>query len=285
MCLLYIMCSIHKKYIENKTHIVCRNGENMKVYVVANQKGGIGKTTTATAMAAILQSMGKKTLLIDADQQGNSTDTYRAEFEGQATLYDVLLEDVRIPLKDAIQKTEMGDIVASDPLLRNGDVKLTSEVDGLYRLSEAIENLEGYDYVVIDTAPALNYILYNCLIASNEVVIPVTADRYGLQGLAQLSDAVCKIQRRQNQRLKVAGLLLVKYNARTLLSREVSQSLEKIAEDMGTKVFKSKIRESTKTREAQAMRRSLIDYAGKSTTAEDYTAFVKELLEVHDGEK
>lgn len=124
MCLLYIMCDMHKKYIKNKTHIVCRNGENMKVYVVANQKGGIGKTTTATAMAAILQSMGKKTLLIDADQQGNSTDTYRAEFEGQATLYDVLLEDVRIPLKDAIQETEMGDIVASDPLLREETLSL-----------------------------------------------------------------------------------------------------------------------------------------------------------------
>lgn len=257
----------------------------MKVYVVANQKGGIGKTTTATALAAIFQSMGKRTLLIDADQQGNSTDTYRAEIEGHATLYDVLLEDDRIPIKDAIQKTEMGDIVASDPLLREGDVKLASDIDGVYRLSEAIEQLEGYDYVVIDTAPALNHILYNCLIASDEVIIPVTADRYGLQGLAQLSEAVRKIQKRQNPKLKIAGLLLVKYNGRTLLSREVSQSLEKIAEDMGTKVFATKIRESTKTREAQAMRKSLIDYAWKSTTAEDYKNFVKELLEVNNGEK
>lgn len=282
MYLLYIIHKIHKKYIRNTTYMI---GGNMKVYVVANQKGGIGKTTTATALAAILQSMGQRTLLIDADQQGNSTDTYQAEIEGHATLYDVLLEDERIPLKDAIQKTEIGDIVASDPLLREGDVKLSSDLDGVYRLSEAIEQLEGYDYVVIDTAPALNHVLYNCLIASDEVIIPVTADRYGLQGLAQLSEAVRKIQKRQNPKLKISGLLLVKYNGRTLLSQEVSQSLDKIAEEMGTKVFASKIRESTKTREAQAMRKSLIEYAEKSTTAEDYKAFVKELLEVNDGEK
>lgn len=279
MCLLYIIHMIHKKYMKYMI------GGNLKVYVIANQKGGIGKTTTATALAAILQGMGKRTLLIDADQQGNSTDTYRAEIEGHATLYDVLLEDDRIPLKDAIQKTEIGDIVASDPLLREGDVKLSSDLDGVYRLSEAIEQLEGYDYVVIDTAPALNHVLYNCLIASDEVIIPVTADRYGLQGLAQLSEAIRKIQKRQNPRLKISGLLLVKYNGRTLLSQEVSQSLNKIAEEMETKVFASKIRESTKTREAQAMRKSLIEYAEKSTTAEDYKAFAKELLEVNDGEK
>ena len=279
MCLLYIIHMMHKKYMKYMI------GGNLKVYVIANQKGGIGKTTTATVLAAILQGMGKRTLLIDADQQGNSTDTYRAEIEGHATLYDVLLEDDRIPLKDAIQKTEIGDIVASDPLLREGDVKLSSDLDGVYRLSEAIEQLEGYDYVVIDTAPALNHVLYNCLIASDEVIIPVTADRYGLQGLAQLSEAIRKIQKRQNPRLKISGLLLVKYNGRTLLSQEVSQSLNKIAEEMETKVFASKIRESTKTREAQAMRRSLIEYAEKSTTAEDYKAFAKELLEVNDGEK
>lgn len=282
MCLLYIIHMMHKKYMKYMRYMI---GGNLKVYVIANQKGGIGKTTTATALAAILQGMGKRTLLIDADQQGNSTDTYRAEIEGHATLYDVLLEDDRIPLKDAIQKTEIGDIVASDPLLREGDVKLSSDLDGVYRLSEAIEQLEGYDYVVIDTAPALNHVLYNCLIASDEVIIPVTADRYGLQGLAQLSEAIRKIQKRQNPRLKISGLLLVKYNGRTLLSQEVSQSLNKIAEEMETKVFASKIRESTKTREAQAMRKSLIEYAEKSTTAEDYKAFAKELLEVNDGEK
>ena len=122
----------------------------MKVIVIANQKGGIGKTTTATALASILAEKGFKSLLIDADQQGNSTDTYKAQVEGAATLYDVLLEENRISLKAAIQKTENGNIVASDPLLRKADEVLNNDVEGLYRLQDALEELEGYDYVIVD---------------------------------------------------------------------------------------------------------------------------------------
>ncbi len=250
----------------------------MKVIVIANQKGGIGKTTTATALASILAEKGFKSLLIDADQQGNSTDTYKAQVEGAATLYDVLLEENRISLKAAIQKTENGNIVASDPLLRKADEVLNNDVEGLYRLQDALEELEGYDYVIIDTAPAMNSILHNCLIAADEVVIPVTADRYGLQGLSQLNDTITAIKKRQNENLNVAGLLLVKYNGRTLLGKEVKDSLRDIAESMNTKLFETTIRESTKAKEAQAIRKTLIKYAPKSTTAEDYISFVEELL-------
>ena len=249
----------------------------MKVIVVANQKGGIGKTTTATAVASVLSSRGYSTLLIDADQQGNSTDTYRAEIEGVATLYDVLLGD-HIPLNAAVQHTECGDIVASDPLLREGDARLSSDAEGEYRMVNAIENLKGYDYVIIDTAPAVNMILRNCLIAGNEVVIPVTADRYGLQGLAQLTSTINAIQKRQNKELKIAGLLLVKFNSRTNLSKEVKDSLTDIADSMNTKLFETTIRESTKAKEAQALRTTLVKYAPNSTTAEDYSAFVDELI-------
>lgn len=248
-----------------------------KVIVIANQKGGIGKTTTATAVASVLDSRGYKTLLIDADQQGNSTDTYRAEIEGVATLYDVLMDE-HIPLNEAVQHTECGDVVASDPLLREGDAKLSTDAEGEYRMVNAIENLKGYDYVIIDTAPAVNLILRNCLIAANEVVIPVTADRYGLQGLAQLTSTIKAIQKRQNKELQIAGLLLVKFNSRTNLSREVKDSLTTIAESMGTKLFETSIRESTKAKEAQALRTTLINYAPYSTTAEDYSNFVDELI-------
>lgn len=252
--------------------------EKMETIVVANQKGGIGKTTTATALVSILESKGKKALLIDADQQGNSTDTYKAEVEGAATLYDVLLEEDRISLEEAIQETENGKIVASDPLLRKADEVLNNDVEGLYRLQDALEELKGYDYVVIDTAPAMNSILHNCLIAADKVIIPVTADRYGLQGLAQLNDTITAVKKRQNKNLKVAGLLLVKYNGRTLLGREVKESLEKIASEMDTKLFKTTIRESTKAKEAQAMRKTLIKYAPNCTTALDYVDLVDELL-------
>lgn len=250
----------------------------MEIIVVANQKGGIGKTTTATAVASILTEKGFNTLLIDADQQGNSTDTYKAEIEGVATLYDVLLEEDRIPIKDAVQETENGKIVASDPLLRKADEVLKNDVEGLYRLQDALECLEEYNYVIIDTAPAMNSILYNCLIAADKVIIPVTADRYGLQGLSQLNDTIKAIKKRQNRNLSIAGLLLVKYNGRTLLGKEVKESLEGIAKNMNTKLFKATIRESTKAKEAQAMRKNLIKYAPKSTTATDYIEFTDELL-------
>ena len=252
----------------------------MKTIVVANQKGGIGKTTTATAVASILDSKGYNTLLIDADQQGNSTDTYKAEIEGVCTLYDVLLEEKsdRVSIEEAIQETENGKIVASDPLLRKADEVLNNDVEGLYRLQDALANLKGYDFVVIDTAPSMNSILYNCLIAANEIIIAVTADRYGLQGLSQLHQTIAAIKQRQNKDLKIAGLLLVKYNGRTVLGKEVRESLQKIASDMETKLFETTVRESTKAKEAQAVRKSLIKYAPKSTTAIDYAGFVDELL-------
>lgn len=254
----------------------------MKVYAIANQKGGIGKTTTATCIAAILQQKGYKVLLIDTDQQCNSTDTYRAKIESTATLYDVLLDENKIPLSEAIQQTESGDIIAADPLLREADKKLTVDVEGLYRMQDALVELNNenkYDYVIIDTAPALNSLLHNVLIAADEVIIPLTADRYALQGLSQLNDSINAIKRRQNPKLKVAGLLLIKYTPRTLLAREVKDALHNIAKQMNTKVFRTAIRESTKAREAQAMRITLIKHAPLSTTEQDYESFVNELLQ------
>ena len=217
--------------------------------------------------------------MIDADPQGNSSDTYQAQIEGAATLYDVLLEDERISIAEAIQKTKNGNIVASDPLLRKADEILNHDVEGLYRLQDALEKTGEYDYVVIDTAPAMNSILHNCLIAADEVIIPVTADRYALQGLSQLCDTIRAIKKRQNPKLRIAGLLLVKYNGRTLLAREVTETLIKRAAEMDTKLFCTTIRESTKAKEAQATRTTLIRYAPESTTAMDYVAFTEELME------
>ena len=168
----------------------------MQVICIANQKGGIGKTTTATALASILEANGHKTLLIDADPQGNSTDTYRAISKDTATLYDVVLDrEDPLPIMDAIQHTEIGDIVASDPELKTADTSLPNDGDEYFILQEALEKLDGYEYVVIDTAPADNKLLKNCLIASDKVVIPITADRYAIQGLSDLNKTLVKIKK------------------------------------------------------------------------------------------
>ena len=272
--------SLHKKCKKyKKIAQEVQGGGYMKTIVIANQKGGIGKTTTSTALASILTEKGYKTLLIDTDVQCNSSDTYRAKIKDTSTLYDVLLDDDRISLKEAIQHTEMGDTVAADPLLRRaGSILDADRANGVFRLKDALEELEGYDYVVVDTAPSMNSLLQNCLVAADEVVIPLTADRYSVQGLSELNNTINATKKRQNPNLNVAGLLLVKYNKRTLLSKEVKESLEEIAEKMRTKLFTTTIRESTKAREAQATCTTLIKYDSNSTTARDYYDFANELI-------
>lgn len=250
----------------------------MKIITLANMKGGVGKSSSATALSAILTERGYRTLLIDCDQQCNSTDTYHAETEGAATVYDVLLDDSRISVSEAVQHTECGEILAGDSLLRQADEKLKGSVDGLYRMADALEKCEEYDYIIIDTAPAMNSILHNCLIAADEVIIPVTADRYSLQGLSQLNETIKAIKKRQNPKLTVAGLLLTKYNSRANLSREVRASLENVAESMNTKIFDTSIRECIKVKEAQAQKRTLIEYAPNCTAAEDYNRLADEII-------
>lgn len=249
----------------------------MKVFVVANQKGGIGKTTTATNLAGIL-SKRAKTLLIDADPQGNSSSTYQAQIKDVATLYDVMIDSDKLPIDEAIQHLENGDIVASDPLLSKAEKMLDGDVEGFYRLKDAIDELDGYEYVVIDTAPSLNVIMYNCLIAADEVIIPLTADAYARQGISQLYDTIMAVKRRQNSALKIAGLLLVKYAGRSNLERTTREEISGQAKEMGTKLFDTAIRECVKTKEAQEKKKLLIDYAPKCNTMIDYMEFVEELL-------
>ena len=247
------------------------------IFVVANQKGGIGKSTTATNLAGILAKKAK-TLLIDADPQGNSTSTYNAKIDDVATLYDVIIDSDKLPITEAIQHTENGDIVASDPLLTKAEKMLDGDLEGFYRLKDALEGLDEYKYIIIDTAPSLNIILYNCLIAADRVIIPVTADSYAIQGIQQLYDTIMSVKKRQNKDLTIAGLLLVKYQGRSNLERETRDNIEKTARQMGTKLFKTVIRECVKTKDAHECKKLLIDYAPKCNTCLDYIDFAKEVV-------
>lgn len=254
----------------------------MKVITVCTQKGGAGKTTTATVVASILNKKGYKTLLIDEDAQCNATDTYGASTDGVATLFDVMLYTDKkdaVLIKDAIQHTEYGDIVASDRLLVDAEAILMNiKIGAEKRLKNALLKLEGYDYVIIDTNPSVNRLLYNAIYAADYLLIPAVADRYGYTGLAQLTDTIDEIKT-ENENLKIAGILLIKYKANTSLGKNYTEAFNEAARALDTSVFNIKIRESVRVQEAQDMGVRLIDYAPTSNPAIDYMAFVDELLE------
>lgn len=252
-----------------------------KVIAVTNQKGGIGKTTTATSVAAILAERGFKTLLIDTDKQCNSTDTFRAKIEDTPTLYDVLLEENSpISLKEAIQHTEIGDVVASDQLLCEADAKLSQKgIKGYTKLKKAMQDVSDYDYVIIDTPPAVDTILRNVLIASDEVIIPMKVGRYSFQGINDLADTI-NDAKALNPNLKIAGVLLVDMNERTNVAQDAKEALSIACKTLNTTIFKSVVRSCVKVPEAQDERLTLIKYAKGCTTERDYEDFVEEYFGV-----
>ena len=250
----------------------------MKIITIANQKGGVGKTTTTLCLAALLNKSGHPTLLIDADCQCNSTDTYRAETENVATLYDLVVDKDQCDVYEAIQRTEVGDIIAGDKMLTVADANLTGE-GAFLKLKNALQKLEGYEYVVIDTNPTLNTMLCNALVAADEVIIPLKPDRYTIMGLSELTDTIVTVKSELNPSLKVRGLLLVDVDGRVNLDRYVQSQLSDIAGEIGTTSFKTSIRHTSKCRETQTARLPLVLFAPRCTASVDYKAFVEEFLE------
>ena len=247
-----------------------------RVYAVINQKGGVGKSTTAATLAAGLSLKGYKTLSIDLDAQGNLTYTAGAKTNG-ATAPGVLTGEVKA--EDAIQHTPSGDIIAANKALAGADAFI-ADTGKEYRLKEALESLQAaYDYIIIDTPPALGILTINALTACNSVIIPAQADIYSLQGIEQLADTMKPVKKYCNPNLKIAGILLTRYNSRSVLSREVAELAEQLADKLGTKLFKTTIREAIAVKEAQISQQSLFDYAPKAKVTEDYRAFIEELLE------
>lgn len=251
----------------------------MKIIAIANQKGGVGKTTTAVSLATGLNKLGKKTLLIDTDSQCNSTDTYQALVDNTATLYDLLFEEE--PLINCIQHTVVGDIVACDPLMREAEQRFPNDNSRSFILKEVCEPLKelDYDYVIIDTPPTMGVILSNVLTLSDEIIIPVTCDRYGLAGMELLNQTILSAKKYTNPNLKVAGILLIKYSERLNICKEIVEGLPYISSILNTKIFETKIRESVACREAQSSRISIYEYASTCSTAVDYYNLCKEFIE------
>lgn len=251
----------------------------MKIITIANQKGGVGKTTTCQTLACGLARKGFKVLAIDCDSQRNMSFTFNA-MNNTKSIFNVLLQE---PIEEAIVKTNQKvDLIPSSEQLYVAD-SVFNQANDIYRLKVQLQKISNnYDYCIIDTPPTLNTITKNCLIASDSVIIPMHTDSFSMQGLSQLlatiEEAKTK-QREQNlKELKVEGILLTEYNERTLLNRMLSNQIERISKQTGLNVFKTTIRKGIVVGEAQNNQSNVFETNPKSNVAKDYDSFIKEYL-------
>ena len=247
-----------------------------RVICIANQKGGVGKTTTAGALATGLNLKGYKTLLIDTDPQADLSFSLGASRKGNTT--KEMLEGT-CTAQDAIQHTQGSDIIASKSELAGADKWLK----GSYILKEALKPLKKkYDYIIIDTPRALAMLTINALTASDEVIITGTADAFVLNAIMELNDTIEETQAHTNPRLKIAGILLCKQDSNTNITKELENILRtQVERKLKTKVFNTVIRQGKHIREAQLLQQSLFEYAPNSNPAKDYMSFICEYLDTH----
>lgn len=243
----------------------------------SNFKGGISKTSSSLCLTDCLRRKGKKVLLIDVDPQGSSSSVYHTD-ENQATLGDIMYNDD--PASECIQHLPLGDIISSDKELMDADQHIKVDAKYYFHLSRSCKSIEDlYDYVILDCPPGNGVLLSNVYCYVDYVIVPVTMDKFGVQGLDELSSVIQSYSEDLNQKLKILGILITKYKGRQNLTKDLESDLiPKLAAKMNTKVFKTKIRESVKCQEAQAMSVSLYEYAPKSTVAIDYDTFADEVL-------
>jgi len=245
-----------------------------KTIVIANQKGGVSKTTTAHCMATGLSHRKHKVLAVDTDPQGNLSYIMGAD-SSKPGVYELLNDKILAP--DAVQQVGQGPIISSNTKLSNANREMTGR--GVYkRLSGALEPFKAvYDYIIIDTPPAMGILVINALAAADDVIIPMTADALALQGLSQLYSTI-KAVKQSNTELNIAGILLCRYSGRTVLAREIKQLIAERAGQMETKLFNTTIRESVGLKEIQAKTSNPYDALFKSKPANDYLSFIDEYL-------
>lgn len=243
---------------------------------ISNQKGGVGKTTTTQSLAAGLVDKKKKVLLIDLDPQSNLSSAVGADTQN-LTIYEVLNGDVDI--NKVIQSSNSGDIIPSNLLLTGADIEFFQKMKREELLKNALKKIKFlYDYILIDTPPALGILTINAFTASNRVIIPMGAEAFSMQAVAQLNSTITQVREHCNDELKIEGILITLYKARYSLSKGIMPAIYEIAKKLDTKVFNSFIRESISIKEAQAQGKNTLHYAPKANAQSDYKKFVSELL-------
>ena len=250
----------------------------MKKITVINQKGGVGKTTTAISIFAGLKKAGHKCLFIDLDGSGNATFSLGASIvsKNELSAMDVLRDGTCI--KDSIKKVGQGDVIPSSKALDLADSEF-QDWGREYLLRGALEEIEDmYDFCIIDTPPVLGIKTINALSAADGVIIPAQADAFSLQGIGDLANTLRSVRKHANANLKIMGIVLTRFNGRATISKEIEQVATVQAQNIGTKVYNSRIRECTALKESQLTKVSIFDYDAKSNAAADYKNLVDEIL-------
>jgi chromosome partitioning protein len=246
------------------------------VIAIANQKGGVGKTTTAINLAAAMGMRGRPTLLIDLDPQGNSTMSFVERGTVTKSMYEVLLDEAG--WDDIVQPTKVENLslAPSRIALAKIEAQLVGELDGHFRLKDRLERLKGkFDVVVVDTPPALGLITVNALVAATHLMIPIQSSYFALEGTDDLLETVDRIRSRPNPELKLLGAVITLHDRRTTLARDVQKA---IAEVFGTQVFETTISRSIRLEESPAHRESIFTFAPQSSGALEYYKLCEEVI-------
>ncbi len=253
------------------------------IYALANQKGGVGKTTTAVNLSAYLARLGKRVLLLDLDPQSNASSSlgiYKETVE--ISSYDVLLGSATA-LQATLKNTQLNlAIIPASPGLAAAEIELVGEYAREHRLQEALKpEVDKYEYILIDCPPSLGLLTVNALAAaSSGVLIPVQCEYLALEGLSQLARTVQLVKQRLNPQIDVRGLVMTMYDGRNTLAQQVVDQVEK---HFGNKVFKTRIPRNVRLSEAPSHGQPIVNYAPSSPGGQAYLALAKELIEQNDG--
>jgi len=249
------------------------------IIAIANQKGGVGKTTTAVNLVAALAFKGHRTLLLDLDPQANSSMTFVDVRSVEKSVYDVLV-DRAVTFENVIRPTPiLGlDLAPSKIAMAKLETKLLGEVDGYYRLKDRLDEIaRNYDFVVVDTPPTLGLITVNALVAATHLLIPIQSSYFALEGTDDLLETVEKVKSRPNPGLKLLGVLVTLHDKRTTVAKD---SLTAIRSLFGEKVFRTVITKSVRLEESPAYKESIFTYAPDSSGASEYNQLTEEILSI-----
>jgi len=248
------------------------------IIAIANQKGGVGKTTTAINLAAALAQKGMKTLLIDLDPQGNSTMSFLDRRVIEKSMFEVLTEPGAM-MSHVVKKTALPnlDVAPARIALAKIEAKLLGELDSHYRLKDALDRVrETYDFVVIDTPPTLGIITVNALVAASHVLIPIQSSYFALEGTDDLLETIEKVRQRPNPALRILGVVITMHDKRTALARDIREQIQKV---FGGKVFDTVIPRNVRIAEAPSFGKPVLLHDPSSKGAVAHLQFARELLE------